>query len=25
MALLRYIVPWQRFWGLIESSFATRE
>jgi len=25
MALLRYVVPWQRFWGLIESSFATRE
>ncbi len=25
MALLRYIVPWQRFWGLIESSFASRE
>ena len=25
MALLRYIVPWQRFWGLIESSFSARE
>lgn len=25
MALLRYIVPWQRFWGLIESSFVTKE
>lgn len=25
MALLRFIVPWQRFWGLIESSFSTRE
>ena len=25
MALLRFIVPWQRFWGLIESSFTTRE
>ena len=25
MALLRYIVPWQRFWGLIESSFSTRD
>ena len=23
MALLRYIVPWQRFWGLIESSFSS--
>lgn len=25
MALLRYVVPWQRFWGLIESSFTARE
>ncbi|RJV00379.1 MAG: hypothetical protein DWC06_06295 [Candidatus Poseidoniales archaeon] len=25
MALLRFVVPWQRFWGLIESSFTTRE
>ena len=25
MALLRFIVPWQRFWGLIESSFASKE
>ena len=25
MALLRYVVPWQRFWGLIESSFSTRD
>tara|TARA_X000001036_G_scaffold374846_1_gene363417 strand:+ start:5876 stop:7024 length:1149 start_codon:yes stop_codon:yes gene_type:complete len=25
MALLRYVVPWQRFWGLIESSFTVRE
>ena len=25
MALLRFIVPWQRFWGLIESSFSSRE
>lgn len=22
MALLRYVIPWQRFWGLIESSFS---
>ena len=25
MALLRFVIPWQRFWGLIESSFSTRE
>ena len=25
MALLRFIIPWQRFWGLIESSFSSRE
>ena len=25
MALLRFIVPWQRFWGLIESSFSAKE
>ncbi len=25
MALLRFVVPWQRFWGIIESSFTTRE
>tara|TARA_B100000424_G_scaffold271090_2_gene272447 strand:+ start:60 stop:1091 length:1032 start_codon:yes stop_codon:yes gene_type:complete len=24
MALLRFVVPWQRFWGLIESSFNSR-
>jgi len=23
MALLRYVIPWQRFWGLIESSFSS--
>ena len=25
MALLRFVVPWQRVWGLIESSFTPRE
>ncbi|MBF90589.1 MAG: hypothetical protein CMP75_02350 [Flavobacteriales bacterium] len=25
MALLRFVVPWQRVWGLIESTFSTRE
>ncbi|MDP6869948.1 MAG: hypothetical protein QGI21_04170 [Candidatus Poseidoniaceae archaeon] len=25
MALLRFVVPWQRFWGLIESTIITRE
>ncbi len=25
MALLRFIVPWQRFWGLIESTIISRE
>jgi len=25
MALLRFVVPWQRVWGLIESSFSPRE
>ncbi|MAI67196.1 MAG: hypothetical protein CMJ26_04900 [Phycisphaerae bacterium] len=25
MALLRFVIPWQRFWGLIESSFSSRE
>jgi hypothetical protein len=24
MALLRFVVPWQRVWGLIESTFSTR-
>ena len=24
MALLRFVIPWQRFWGLIESSFNSR-
>jgi hypothetical protein len=24
-ALLRFVVPWQRVWGLIESSFSTRD
>jgi len=23
MALLRYVIPWQRFWGLVESSFSS--
>ena len=25
MALLRFVVPWQRVWGLVESAFSTRE
>ena len=25
MALLRFVVPWQRFWGLIESSLSSRD
>ena len=25
MALLRFVVPWQRVWGLIESTFSTRD
>ena len=25
MALLRFIVPWQRVWGLVESSFSSRD
>jgi heme/copper-type cytochrome/quinol oxidase subunit 1 len=25
MALLRYIVPWQRVWGLVETSFTRSE
>ena len=23
MALLRFVIPWQRFWGLVESSFSS--
>lgn len=25
MALLRFVIPWQRFWGLIESSLTSKE
>ena len=25
MALLRFVVPWQRVWGLIESSLSSRD
>ena len=25
MALLRFVVPWQRVWGLVESAFSTRD
>ena len=25
MALLRFVIPWQRVWGLIESTFSTRD
>ena len=25
MALLRFVVPWQRVWGFVESSFSSRD